>query len=169
VVLFVGWVSRKDEEERKKTISESMENFEMRMGEETSIYNRAERQAMINAFANSKYAMRINVNNKSETFNCELKVTDIKKITDIKWEVKLDGNDELGKSSLEGLLIFKGEGVTVKLSKLYSNRKFARQLGEFTVLLYEGAGIPEQLTGRWSFCKFEVDPKYSGTWRMAPA
>jgi hypothetical protein len=72
-----------------------MTNFEVRMEEEPSIDDEAERQAKVDAFANSKHAMSIDVNAKTETFNCELKVTNIKKITNIKYEVKLDGNDEV--------------------------------------------------------------------------
>jgi hypothetical protein len=52
--------------------------------------------------------------------------------------------------------------VAVKLSKLYSNRRKAGQIGKCSVLLYEGAGgIPEQLTGKWYFHGYEADPKFS--------
>jgi redox-sensitive bicupin YhaK (pirin superfamily) len=94
-------------------------------------------------------------------------MTDIQKISGSKYEIKLQGNDSVGLSTMEGLLIFKGGGVAVKLSKLYSNRKKAGQKDKFSILLYEGAGIPEQLTGTWHFHGYETQPKYSGTWRMS--
>lgn len=37
----------------------------------------------------------------------------------------MTGSDEVGKSKLEGLLLFKNEGFGIKLSKVYNNRKEA--------------------------------------------
>jgi hypothetical protein len=96
--------------------------------------------------------------------NCELKAIDIRKMSDTKYEIRLEGKDNVGKSKLKGLLIFKGEGVAVILSKVYSNCKKAGQTGSFDILLYEGAGVPEQLAGKWSFHDHETSPRYSGTW-----
>jgi len=59
----------------------------------------------------------------------------------------MTGSDEVGKSKFEGLLLFKNSGLGIKLSKVYDDRKKAEQTGSFDVLLYEGEGMPEKMTG----------------------
>ena len=34
----------------------------------------------------------------------------------------MDGSDEVGKSKFEGLLIFKNDGLSLRLSKVYDDR-----------------------------------------------
>jgi hypothetical protein len=148
VCAYFGYQQNvKQEQKRKEVISGVMSNFEMRMEEWPSVYDEAGRQAMLSTFMNRVYTMVINVKDQTEKFYCQLKVTDLKKITDIKYEIKLTGSDEVGTSKLEGLLMYKADGFGIRLSKVYDDRQKAEQTGSFDVLLYEGAGNPDQLAG----------------------
>ena len=97
---------------------------------------------MINAFMSKKYTMVIKTRNQKEQFNCQIKVTDLKRINCNKFEVKMKGIDEVGTSKLEGLLVFRKEEMALKLSKVYDDRRKAKQTGEFDVLMFGGVGIP---------------------------
>ena len=57
------------------------------------------------------------------------------------------GSDEVGTSKLEGLMIYKADGLGIKLSKVYDNRQKAEQTGSYDILLYEGAGDPNHFSG----------------------
>jgi hypothetical protein len=46
----------------------------------------------------------------------------------------MSGNDRLGKSQFEGLLMFKEKELSLKLSKLYVDRLKARQNDDFDIL-----------------------------------
>ena len=82
-----------------------------------------------------------------EQFNCQIKVTDLKKISSDKFEVKMTGSDEVGTSKLEGLLVFRDAEMAVMLSKVYDYRLKAKQTGEFDVLMFEGVGDPNRFSG----------------------
>jgi hypothetical protein len=87
----------------------------------------------------------VNVRDKSEKFFCQVKVLDLKKVTDTKYAIKMSGIDEIGTSKLEGLLIFRADGLGMKLSKVYDDRRKAEQTGTFETLLYEGCGTPDKI------------------------
>jgi len=80
--------------------------------------------------------MVINVNDKIEKFFCQVKVLDLKKLSEFKYSIKLSGSDEVGKSKLEGILVFRGEELGLKLSKVYEDRTKAEQTGKYDILLY---------------------------------
>ena len=44
-------------------------------------------------------------------------------------------------------MIYKADGLGIKLSKVYDNRQKAEQTGSYDVLLYEGAGDPNRFSG----------------------
>jgi len=67
---------------------------------------------------------------------------------------------------LEGLLVFRGNGLGLKLSKVYDNRSAAEQTGKFDILLYEGYGSSDKMEGEWAFNGYESSTEYSGTWNM---
>ena len=159
--------SKEQEERRKEIISSAMNNFDARMEEWPSIYDSHSKQNMIDAFMSRKYTMVINVKDQKEKFYCQIKVTDLKRINDNKFEVKMTGSDEVGTSKLEGLLVYRADGMGIKLSKVYDNRQKAEQTGKYDVLLYEGMGDPNRLSGEWAFHGFESSMEYSGYWFMA--
>lgn len=74
-----------------------------------------------------------------------MKVLDLKKENDYKYKIKLSGSDEVGKSQLDGILIFRADGIGLKLSKVYDDRQKAEQTGSFDLLFYEGAGNADNL------------------------
>ena len=43
--------------------------------------------------------------------------------------------------------MFKGKELSLKLSKLYVDRLRARENQDFDILLYEGTGTPDEITG----------------------
>lgn len=47
-----------------------------------------------------------------------------------------------------------GEGIGLKLSKVYEDRTKAQQTGKYDILLYEGSGIVDKIEGEWSFYGF---------------
>jgi hypothetical protein len=98
--------------------------------------------------------MVINIRDKAEKFFCRIKVLDLKKENDTRYRIKLSGKDEVGTSKLEGLLVFKGSGMGLKLSKVYDDRTKAEQTGKFDILFYEGAGDPNKIDGEWAFYGF---------------
>ena len=98
--------------------------------------------------------MVINIRDKADKFFCRIKVLDLKKENDTKYRIKLSGKDEVGTSQLQGLLVFKGSGMGLKLSKVYDDRTKAEQTGKFDILLYEGAGDPNKIDGEWAFFGF---------------
>ena len=79
----------------------------------------------------------------------------------------MNGTDEVGTSKLEGLMLFRGNGMGFKLSKVYDNRQKAEQTGNFDILLYEGGGNPDRIEGQWAFYGHENSLQYSGFWFMA--
>ena len=50
--------------------------------------------------------------------------------------IKLSGTDSIGTSKFEGVLIFRADGIGLKLSKVYDNLTEAGQTGEWDTLLY---------------------------------
>ena len=77
------------------------------------------------------YSMVIKVGDKSDKFLCQLKVTDLAKETTNRYRIRLNGKDEVGTSKLEGLLLFRADGLAWKLSKVYDDRTKAEQTGKF--------------------------------------
>jgi hypothetical protein len=144
-----------------------MNDYEGRVETTPSILDEAQRSYMLDNFMKKSYTMVINVGDKSEKFKCQVKVVDLKKQNESKYLIQLSGNDEVGPSKLEGLLVFRGSGLGLKLSKVYDNRQKAEQTGKYDILLYEGTGNPEKMKGKWSFYGFESSMKYSGSWTMS--
>ena len=144
-----------------------MNDFEARMQEWPSTYDMQTRQQMIDAFMSRSYTMVINIKDQAEKFYCQVKVIDLKRINDNKFEIKMTGSDEVGTSKLEGLLIYRADGLGIKLSKVYDDRQKAEQTGSFDVLLYEGVGDPNRFGGEWAFHGHESSLQYSGYWFMA--
>lgn len=70
-----------------------MSDFEMRMEEWPSTLSPEIRQNMLDSFMTRSYKMLIKVKNQSEDFVCSLKVTDLKKETDYKYQIKFTGKD----------------------------------------------------------------------------
>ena len=124
-----------------------MKEFDGRMQAYPSVYDMQVRQSMIDAFMARKYTMVINVKDQTQKFYCQLTVTDLNRINDNKFEIKLKGSDEVGTSKLSGLLVYRHDGLAIKLSKVYDDRQKAEQVGKFDVLLYEGIGNPDRMTG----------------------
>lgn len=121
---------------------------------------------MIDAFMKKSYTIVIDVNDKAEKFYCQLKVLDLKKINDYKYSIKFSGSDTVGTSKMEGVLVFKGTGIGLKLSKVYDDRTKAEQTGKYDILLYEGEGDVEKVEGTWAFYGFETSTEYAGKWKM---
>lgn len=82
--------------------------------------------------------MVINVRDKSEELRCRISITGLDKVNENKYKINMTGDDEVGRSKLSGLLLFKGDQIAIKLSKVYNNRKKAGQTGSFQNLFYEG-------------------------------
>jgi hypothetical protein len=101
------------------------------------------------------YTMVINIRDKAEKFYCQVKVLDLKKENDIRYSISMSGTDEVGTSKLNGLLIFKADGMGFRLSKVYDDRSKAQQTGSFDILLYEGSGNPDRIDGEWAFKGYE--------------
>jgi hypothetical protein len=91
-------------------------------------------------------------------------VLDLKKESDSKYRISMSGSDEVGTSKLNGLLMFRADGMGLKLSKVYDDRSKAGQTGSFSILLYEGSGIPDKIEGEWAYKGYETSMQYSGTW-----
>ena len=64
-------------------------------------------------------------------------------------------------------MIYKADGLGIKLSKVYDNRQKAEQTGSYDILFYEGAGNPDRFSGEWAFYGHESSMQYSGFWYMA--
>jgi hypothetical protein len=109
---------------------------------------------MIDAFMKKSYTMVIDINDKAEKFYCQVKVLDLKKINDYKYSIQFSGSDTVGTSKMEGVLVFKGTGIGLKLSKVYDDRTKAEQTGKYDILLYEGEGDVEKMEGNWAFYGF---------------
>ena len=62
--------------------------------------------------------------------------------------------------------MFKGKELSLKLSKLYVDRLRARENQDFDILLYEGTGTPDEITGQWPYREHLKYFMYSGTWSM---
>jgi hypothetical protein len=43
--------------------------------------------------------------------------------------------------------MFKNDGLSLRLSKVYADRKKAEQTGQYDIILYEGEGLPAKITG----------------------
>ena len=87
----------------------------------------------------------------SQTIICDLKVENISSVNDFTYNIQLKGQDSVGASNLRGILIFKGSGFGLKLSKEYENRKSAGQTGNYVILMFEGEGDLEIVKGTWEF------------------
>lgn len=59
--------------------------------------------------------------------------------------------DDVGRSTLEGRLAFKGDGIAWKLYKDYENKRDAGQTDGFEDLVYEGSGGVGRMEGKWSY------------------
>ncbi len=46
------------------------------------------------------------------------------------------------------------------------NRKKARQLNSFSVILYEGMGNADSMQGNWLFKGYQKSQRYAGYWTM---
>ena len=66
--------------------------------------------------------MVIKVKDDSEKFHCKLKLKDCKREGKFAYRIKMSGKDEVGRSELEGILLFTGNQMRIKLSKVYANR-----------------------------------------------
>ena len=77
---------------------------------------------MIDALASQRYTMIIKKKYSYLNIDCDIKVTKLKKINDSKFEIEMEGKDRIGSSKLKGILIFKGAGLALKLSKVYNDR-----------------------------------------------
>lgn len=117
------------------------------MEEWPSTLEEQQKSALIDTFMKRSYTMVINIKDKFEKFYCQVKVTDLKKENDQKYSIKLTGKDEVGTSKLEGVLVFRADGIGMKLSKVYDDRSKAQQTGKFDILLYEGAGNADKVDG----------------------
>jgi hypothetical protein len=109
--------------------------------------------------------MVISSNDKSDLFHSQMKVLNLKKENETKYRISMSGSDEIGTSKLDGLLMFRAEGMCFKLSKVYDNRKS----NSIDLLLFEGSGNADKIEGEWAFKGFESNPKCSGTWTMVEA
>ena len=58
--------------------------------------------------------------------------------------------------------MFRGEGMGLKLSKVYYDRRKARQTGRFEILLFEGEGDANGMYGYWAFYGYENTNKFAG-------
>lgn len=52
---------------------------------------------------------------RNDPVQCRLKVNSLEKVTDDLYKIKLSGTDEVGRSTFDGYLAFKGDGVAWKL------------------------------------------------------
>ena len=122
---------------------------------------------MIDVFMIKSYTMVIKDKDQKLKFYCQVKVTDLKRINDNKFEVKMTGSDEVGTSKLEGLLVYRADEMTIKLSKVYDNRRKGKQTGKNCVSSYEETGDPNRFDGKWAFNGLGSSMEYSGYWFMA--
>lgn len=117
-------------------IDGALKDYEARIEEWPSTLGEQQKSALIDTFMKRSYTMVINIKDKFEKFYCQIKVTDLKKENDWKYSIKLTGKDEVGTSKLEGLLVFRADGIGMKLSKVYDDRSKAQQTGKFDILMY---------------------------------
>lgn len=143
-----------------------MKAFEAKVEEWPSVLDEQQRGAMLDAFMKRSYTMVINVRDKAEKFYCQIKVLDLKRENDYKYTISMSGSDEVGTSKINGLLVFSGNGMGFKLSKVYDDRSKAEQTGKFDILLYEGGGNPDRMDGQWAFHGYETSTEYAGNWVM---
>lgn len=122
-----------------------MNEYDQRIQESPSQVDPSQRDLMIDAFMKKSYTIVIDVNDKAQKFYCQVKVLDLKKINDYKYTISFSGSDTVGTSKMEGLLVFKGIGIGLKLSKVYDDRTKAQQTGKYDILLYEGEGDVDKI------------------------
>lgn len=113
--------------------------------------------------------MVFTVRARNDPTQCHLKVNSIEKVTDDLYKIKLSGTDEIGRSRLEGNLVFKDDGIAWKLTKDYDSKRQAGQTNGFENLFYEGSGGIARMEGKWAYYGHESNPDLSGTWFMVPA
>ena len=65
-------------------------------------------------------------------------MADLKKVTDIKYEIRMTGTDSIGSSTSKGLLTLQKDYVALFFEKTYSNMANAGQTVDHDVLLYDG-------------------------------
>lgn len=65
-------------------------------------------------------------------------MVDLKKVNDIKYEIKITGTDSIGLSTSKGLLTFQKDYIALFFEKSYYNRSQAGQTGAYDVLFYDG-------------------------------
>ena len=70
------------------------------------------------------------------------------------YKIELKGQDKIGSSVLEGVIIFKENGFGIKLSKTYKDKEKANQIRKFSFLFYEGEGNWDLVLGNWYFLGF---------------
>lgn len=143
-----------------------MNAYEAASEEFPSVLDDKQKEDMIDSFMKRSYTMTITVKDKKEKVLCPVKVVDLKKESESKYRISMTGKDKYGASSLNGLVIFRAEGIGFKLSKVYNDRKKAGQTEKFDILLYEGEGNPDKIEGEWAFNGYESASEFSGTWTM---
>ena len=70
----------------------------------------------------------------------------------------------MGKSDLEGLLLYKNDYFALHFFKTYHNKTDAGQTGSFQWLVYDGVQQGEVFRGNWHYEGYENNPQYSGIW-----
>ncbi len=105
----------------------------------------------------------------SVTNRWQFKVKDIKKKSEVTYQIEGEGsNEENGPSSITGVLLFKGKGMGICFDKLYQNRRKAGQIGLFDLLMFEGFEIDGVFEGQWYYRGFKTDEEHSGKMKIFP-
>jgi hypothetical protein len=104
----------------------------------------------------------------SSVTNCwQLKVKDIKKTSEVAYQIEGEGsNEENGPSSIRGVVLFKGKGMCIFFDKLYHNRRKAGQIGQFDLLIFEGFETDGVFEGQWYYRGFKTDEEHSGKMKI---
>ena len=101
---------------------------------------------------------------KADKLLCRLYFKDMKQKGKYNYWVKMEGQDKFGRSYLEGMILFTGEEMGIKLSKDYHEKKFATSSEEYSGTFLEGNIDEEGARGTWAIFGFRNSPKHSGTW-----
>ena len=117
-------------------------------------------------FMSNKWRINFETSDGSTKDIAEVTITDNKFRTINSDSIKMKAVDSVGKSELEGILMYKRDYFALYFFKNYYNKHEAGQTGSFQWLIYDGVQQGDRFKGNWHYEGYETNPKYSGTWEM---
>ena len=135
----------------------------MNEGEPCTLMDDQKRRAK-DWFMSNKWRINFKTNDGSFNDFADITIVDNNYRTVNSENIRMNAVDEVGKSTLEGILMYKSDYFGLYFFKNYNNKQEAGQTGSFEWLVYDGVQQGETFRGKWYYEGYENTPQYAGIW-----